>query len=479
MNKHLIFIFLFYSVIGFSQKPVLSLPINYSSDFYKDKESLALINESKSELVLFIEDYKKTKLVLVNSDFEVKSEFEMPTLPKSFKNYLGYIINKDNSYSIFYSNLKKTKFGRLDFDFKTKETSVHKLDFSLNFEGFVKTVKFNNVLYIISVTNRSNDVHFYTNNDKGSFDKKTISFDFLEEKEYGKKKRASNFMSGRSFEIIDVALSNNNGLILSSSKIYLKGEDFIFTFDQDKNKTIVVTLNPTNFNVKHEVFQHSEVIGQQFSKHNSYIFDNKLFQISSSRYQMKFTIKDFKTKELIKDIVLNKSDTITFKNTPIIQEKTSSKNNNITEFEATSKFLKNITREKIGVSVYKQNTNFNILFGGEVVNTGGGVSIPGMPLASLGPLSISFNPTFSAYGNYASSKSTYISCLFDKKFNHVKGEIEKNGLDEIKDFEESFEPKNIHTPKAKLTNVFSFDNKLYFGYLNTEDRNYHLVEFKK
>ncbi|MCL5127413.1 hypothetical protein [Algibacter sp. L4_22] len=467
----------------------MNLPVNYKSEFYRDKESLALINESKSELVLFIEDYKKTKLVLLNSDFEIKSEFEMPTLPKSFKNYLGYTINKDNSYSIFYSNLKKTKFGRLDFDFKTKETSVHKLDFSLNFEGFVKTVKFNNVLYIISVTNRSNDVHFYTNNDKGSFDKKTISFNFLEEKEYGKKKRASNFMSRGSLETIDVALSNNYGLILSSSKIYLKGEEFIFTFDQDKNKTIVVTLNPTNFNVKHDVFQHSEVIGQQFSKHNSYIFDNKLFQISSSREQMKFTVKDFKTKELIKDIVLNKPDSIMFKNTPIIQGTTSSKetmlglthqNSKIKEIEATSKFLKKITRDKIGISVYKQNTNFSILLGGEVINTSGGASMPGfggVPIGGFGPLSVSFNPTFSAYGNYA--LSTYIGCLFDENLEHLKGEIEKNGLDKIKDFEDSFDSKNIYAPKAKLTNVFSFNNKLYFGYLNTEDKNYHLIEFEK
>ena len=195
---------------------------------------------------------------------------------------------------------------------------------------------------------------------------------------------------------------------------------------------------------------------------------------------MKFSIKDFKTKELIKEVVLNKSDTITFKNTPIVQEGGSFFKNETREYEQTNKFLKKITRDRIGVSVQRQNDNFKIFLGGEIINSSGGASMPGfggMPLGSFGPLSISFNPTFYAYGNYASSRSTYIGCLFDENFSHIEGEIEKNCMDKIKDFENTFDPKNIYEPKPKLTNVFSFNNKLYFGYLNTGDKNYHVLEF--
>ncbi|WP_405294128.1 hypothetical protein [Algibacter sp. Ld11] len=482
MKKRLLFIVLFYSFFGFSQNPVLNLPVNYKSEFYRDKESLALINESKSELVLFIEDHKKTKLVLLNSDLEVKSEFQIETLPKSFKNYLGYKVNKDNSYSVFFTNLKNKKFGRLDINFETKESSVHKLDFTFNFEGYVETLMFNNEFYLISVTKRSNDVHFYIYNNNGNFDKKTVSFDFLERKVNSSNKKASNILFGSKLAKIDVSLPNAIELTANENKIYLNNDEFIFTFDNDKNSTIVAKLDPTNFNIKHDVFKHSVVTLHQFSKHNSYLFDNKLYQISGSAEELKFTIKDFRTKELIKNIVLNKSDSITFKNTPIILEGVGFNGDKTKEIEKTNKFLRKISKDKIGVSVLRQNENLKILLGGEIINYSGGASMPGfggIPLGGFGPLSVSFNPTFSAYGNYVSSRSTYIGCLFDKDFNHVKGEIEKNSLDKVKDFEDSFDNKSIYTPKAKLTNVFSFNNKLYFGYLNTEDKNYHLIEFEK
>lgn len=196
---------------------------------------------------------------------------------------------------------------------------------------------------------------------------------------------------------------------------------------------------------------------------------------------MKFTIKDFSSKELLKEIVLKKEDSITFKNTPIVQESPSAfSGKRIRKMEQTSKFLRKISAGDIGISAYKKNNQYRITLGSKKEIARGGAMMPmggfgGIPLGGFGPLSVGFNPTFFAYGGYSSTKTTRIDCLFDNKFEHVPGDVPDNIFDKIKAFEDTFEDNYFE--KLELRNLFWHGDKLYFGYISTKDRNYHLVEF--
>jgi hypothetical protein len=54
------------------------------------------------------------------------------------------------------------------------------------------------------------------------------------------------------------------------------------------------------------------------------------------------------------------------------------------------------------------------------------------------------------------------------------GDVPDNIFDRIKHFEDTFE----NGSKPALKNLFWHSNKLYFGYIDKADRNYHLVEFE-
>lgn len=494
----------------FAQKEVAELPINYKSAFYDNKESLAISNKKTGELLLFVEDTDKTKVVLLNKEFQILSQIETEALPSTFKTFIGHQINANGTYSIYFTNNSNKKYGILNLDLKQNKAYINTLDFKLNKEAYVESVTFNDTFYLISVSRNETDVHFYTFNENGeNIGKKSFSFDFLNGKgENGFYKKAFHFLAGSTGSLVKMDNYIPNAIETTSkpNKLYIIDDQFVFTFDNDNVKTIIATINPSNFQITHSNFYHPKPDTLRFSNYNSYLYDNKIFQIISASDEMRFSIQDLDSKEFIKSIVLKKEDTITFKNTPIIQEGPGFIAGTRTrEMEETSKFLRKISRGNIGISAYKQDENYKITIGSEIeVSRGGGFGgmpmggFGGMPMGGFGPISTSFNPTFFAYSGYSATKSTHIDCLFNSEFNHIKGEVSENVFDRIKNFEDELRDSkntnidstsdskgskkftNINSSKGiELTNVFHHNSKIYFSFLSKDDRNYYVIEFEE
>lgn len=506
----LFFVFSLCVIEIFAQKEVAELTIDYKSAFYDNKESLAISNKKTGELLLFVEDTDKTKVVLLNKEFQILSQIETEALPSTFKTFIGHQINANGTYSIYFTNNSNKKYGILNLDLKQNKANINTLDFKLDKEAYVESVTFNDTFYLISVSRNETDVHFYTFNENGeNTDKKSLSFDFLNGKgENGFYKKAFHFLAGSTGSLIKMDNYIPNAIETTSkpNKLYIIDDQFVFTFDNDNLKTIIAKINPSNFEITHSYFVQPNTETIRFSNYNSYLYDNKIFQIASASDEMRFSIKNLNSKELIKSIILKKEDTITFKNTPIIQEGPGLiAGTRIREMEETSKFLRKISRGNIGVSAYKQDENYKITLGSEIeVSRGGGFGAMPMggfgaiPIASFGPISTSFNPTFFAYSGYSATKSTHIDCLFNSEFNHVEGEISENVFDRIKNFEDELrDSKSNNTDSAsdskgykkisstnyskgiELTNVFNHNGKIYFSFLSKDDRNYHVIEFEQ
>jgi hypothetical protein len=195
---------------------------------------------------------------------------------------------------------------------------------------------------------------------------------------------------------------------------------------------------------------------------------------------MKFTVSDLASEQLIKEYSITKEDSITFKNSPIIQEGGVNflgipDKDRIREMEKTTKYLRKISNSDLGISAYKVNDQYNIILGGIKKTTQGSGYVSGfgagIPIASYGAISISFNPTFYGYGGYTSTKSTYINCLFNEDFEHQQGEIPKNVYDKVEEFEST-----LKKPLAK--NIFLHKGNIHFGFFDKKDRIYKLYRFE-
>ncbi|GEM_PF-524016 len=489
-----------------AQKEVLSIPFGYRSTFYDGKESLAISNEATGELVLFVEDSDISKAFLFDKNLILKSEIFCQSLPSSFKEFIGYQINKDGSYSIFYTNNSRKKLGELNIDFLQKSSVAKTLEFKLKKEAYVESISHKGIFYLMSASRGTSNVNFYLFNDGKISDKKTVSFDFLEEIKNGYLKKAYDFLVTKGFtqgSLVKMDNKTPNAIETTSrpNKLYIIDNDFVFTFDNNRSNTKIISIDPSTFELEKTSVNHPKIDGEsEFTNYNSYLYDNKIFQIKSSSSTMAFTVKDFKTQKLLKEIVLKKEDSITFKNTPIIQEGPAFiAGKRSREMEATSKFLRKISAGDIGIAVYKKDGQNRITLGSKKeIRSGGGMMPMGgfgaVPMGGFGPVSVSFNPTFFAYGGYSSTKTVRIDCLFNDNFEHLMGEISENIFDRIKTFEESFKNtskkssipekgykqlgQNSLKNRPELKNLFWHFDKLYFGYLDTGDRNYHLVEFE-
>lgn len=500
------FFFLFFilvSLLGFSQNEVLELPINYKSTFYDHKESLAISNEDTGDLVLFIEDEKSCKLLMLNKDLIFSSQLEIGILPRTFNSFIGYQINNNSNYTLFFTHKNKKKFGVINFDFDSNTSELIELDFKLHRESYVEGITHKNKFYLMSVTKSSSDVHFYMFDAIGNIaNKKTVDFSFLNKIETnGFTKKASSYLVSSGFNYsgslmkMDVNTPNAIEVTSKPNKLYVIDNNFVFTFDTDKDKTLVAILAPSKeFDIILKEFDKPILEPTDLINHNSYLYKEKIYQIVSSPKTLVFTIRDFNSNELLKVLNIKKDEEISFKNTSIIQEGTSFGNKTRT-LEDTNKFLRKVSRGDIGIASYFSKGKYKITIGSEIERASGGGFAPmggfgGIPMGSFGPLSVSFNPTFFAYGGYSSSKSTRIDCLFDNNFKHVKGDISDNVFDRIKAFEELFNnnkkkttegSSNLNVEKysgeLELNNLFRHQGKLYFGYINTDDRNYHLIEF--
>ncbi len=511
-----IFLITLMALSVFSQNEVLNLGVKYKSIFYNTKESLAISNTKTDELVIFIEDYEKTNAYLFNKNFQLISEIQTDGLQSSFKDFEGYQINKDGTYVIFFKNKSGKKYGALHLDFKSTKASIEVLKLKLKKEKYLKGITFKDKFYLMSVSNdNSSQVHFYSfKDDFEILDKTTIPFSFANFFKDGIWEYAKDALSGPLDDIVTIDHKVVNPIDITSrpNKLYIKDDKIVLTLDKEREKTKVFTISLETHEKTYSEFMQPKIKEFVFYNSNSYFFENKIFQINTSFKEMKFVVKDFYSKELLKEIVLKKDDEITFKNSPIIQEGqiglkksvlfdiTLSDNSNISarELEKTSQFLRKASQGDIGISTFKQKNDYRITLGSKRIITlrnnfspiGGLGDVTKTP---VGLINSNFNPSFYAYGHYSFTKSTYIDCLFNEEFEHIEGDITENTFDKIKAFEDAFGRKDKEKRKSdfeynkfesidfssepKLKNIFRHLGRIYFGYINTNDKNYHLVEF--
>ena len=107
------------------------------------------------------------------------------------------------------------------------------------------------------------------------------------------------------------------------------------------------------------------------------------------------------------------------------------------ELGKTKRFLRRIAKGNTGLSVRKVKNKYHVTIGGYIIqNTGGGMMMPfgGIPIGSIGAVTVFFNPAQIAFNSFTNNKTTRIESLLDTDFNHIQGEIDENAFDKMKDF---------------------------------------------
>jgi len=440
------------------------------------KDVIPIINSKNDEITIFIADAKNVYGYKLNNKFKVNGEVSSITKKRKYKVLLGSSIY-NNNYKIYLTNRDKSKFAYINFSFDSKENSIHEFILPTG-QTFIQTISYKNNLYVLSADKITKTILLnYFNNDH------TLQYHVIDAtnltflNKNGKKVLATDLLlpfNHKPIKKFEKDTPNSIETVSESTKMYLRGNEFVFTFDKNKDFTQVLTINIDSLNATKKSYKKplfSRKSGRK--KTNSFIYDDKIMLIAATKDVFSMYIYDYNTKKFIKEYAVNKDEEISFKNSPIIQK--GALYNNHREFEKTKKFLRKITSNKIGVSVIKNKSNFHFSIGGYVEQRTGGPMMMGgfggIPMASFGNVSLFFNPTMLAYNSFTNTKSTQIECLFNENFEHIKNaEPDDNVFNKMK-----------KSPKKGKTGITVFKYKNYFirGAYNSLTKTYYLTKFEK
>ncbi|MGS2762592.1 hypothetical protein [Sinomicrobium sp. M5D2P9] len=468
---------------GFGQEIVWNRDLSKIPFKVRLEEAFQIVDEDEGNIALFLKDKRNIYGFLLDSSF-VREEFMMGgNLPSKYKRIIGNSVQGGKDYYLYLANNAKRKFNILRFSFTNKKYDVAEPDLVLQNEIFVEAFTVGEQMVMLTVTKFTSELNFYYFD---GFEYTRKSLDLGQKVWFGDKEedldlyhrlvRMDGLANNITLDKIDENTPYAIESVSSSQKVYQKGDTVIFTLDGGNNYTELISINllTLEFNMEGIPKPFTDTGYLTKLSTNSFIYENKLFNLSVKKDEMVFSIFDYKSRMKIKEFRVTKEDTISFKNTPIIQE--GGYLEDYRELDRTKQFLRKMSSSEVGIAVYKRNGKYQITLGGkQSVSVGNRMMmpVPGMsvPMAGGGNTGIFVNPVYTAFYWYSYTKSVHIVGLFDENFNHLEGRVEENTFDRIKDYKKD-------SKRITAGTLFRYKDYFIMGEYSKNSGRYTLEKFK-
>ena len=474
MKKNLaIVILLIFSNI-YSQEIITTL----NNNSLKNKDVFQTVDEINNEITFYFNNKESTLIVNFNSNFEIKDSLRFSRPEKNSKSIIGFA-KKDKFNFLYWTKLGSNEIIAQKIDLENKIVSQSKFLINYKYERDIIKFSKNNKFYTVSVINNSNQlkIHIFDGFEKSEniVDIKDIALlNSLKEKVNLYELLDDNFLPfERAFnpQLID----DRSPVTLTSSakriKYYIKNNKLLLTFDNNNIFTYLISIDLDNFNSR--IFSITKPFINETENtlinSNSIVFNNSIAQIKLDSQQMFLTFKDFDN-NLIQEYNVLKKDSISFKNSDIIQLGSEFNSKDVRKLENTSQFLRKVSNLNAGLSFYKMEEKYQVVIGSvsEIKNNNsiyaGMFGISGIILHHM-----ITNPTYDNFNSYSNRKVVYINSVFDDYGKFHSDKHKKNAFDKI----ETYDIKN-NSSKT----IFKYFDDYIYAYFDTTKNNYVFRKFK-
>lgn len=462
---------------SFGQPVLNSQLIDIKSNNYT--ETISVVDHQKNSHV-FLFGANNIYHLKYNENFKLVHQQEHEIRIHSALEVKGYALNENGAINIYlgvlgfreitlFSFLPDNTLAEYTFEFEKEDKD----------EIEIASLKNNNQYYLLTIQKKSSLLRLYSFSDASYA---IQPYDFSSDIFYSATEKPTTlFNLFKKKRIITIEENVPTSIEVSSSKFKLFKTDstFIIAMNHRRSSTRLIHLNlkepdkstSASFNIP------ATAVGKLSSvKSNSFVFENRIYQIAANKENFLLQISDLGTKTLLQEFLFNEEDRIEFNNSPIYQGggAIASELENIRE---TDDFLKRMTSKQIGITVYRKNEQLIITFGGLYNERSGGAPMMpgfGIPIASFGAVSVVINPTFWAYSAYSNTSSVFTrSLLDDTTLEHQRGFAPVNAFDLIS----IYKNQDLKDRKIRHETIFKTDNFFVFGYLDKKNKTYNLVQF--
>lgn len=461
----------------------------YLRSYLSDRRDVyPIVDDLSDTIALFLIDSDTINAQTYNKTYESLDSYKCPRPNGKFNTLIGNTVG-NHKYNLFFTNKRKKEFLIKSIDCNNHSSSEQIVPFKLRKEDYIESVCYKKKLYILSRIHLSSIYKLRVW--EGTKLASCIEHDF------------TNILTVNSIpdritdDIYDtpstttiskikrIECNNPNPLDITSetNKLYCYDNKIILSFDNEKDKTILITidLNKYTYTTKNYNQDTLKNASRLNTLSNSYIQDNKLYQLIVNKTGMSFSVHSLTNDSLLKTYRAKRDDEISFKNSALLQEFSESGFGAAErELDKTKQVVRKLLAGSIGISAYENSGKLEVLIGGikESPSTGsmlamGLVGAVAVPLLSGGAYYAIPNYTMNSYSSYTNSRSVYFKCLFDKEsLDHADGIPDPNPFDKIKAF-----ISTIKTPQSTQT-IFKVNDYYVLGYYSPNEKKYYLRKFE-
>jgi hypothetical protein len=462
MKKLITFLILIHSSLLFSQTLLTSYPL----ELKKSKEYRQIINAENStthDVFVFASDKETITILKYNSALFLTNQYTQARPDLDYKLLTGYSFNDEGNPTLYWTSEDLKKIMAIQYDLNAKTTAVYNYYLSFANESIVTQFQENNTFYILSQKDLEQKLVLYIFKN-GKKEEKTLDFSSFKFQNRNTKPLTLNqILEVCPIEKIETNQFNPLFKGTQKTKLYVLKNRLLLTLDHNFNETQAFDIDLNTFEIQEKKFL-QPATKKQMGLANSFYHENKIYQLNSNDEELLFEIKDYKSKEIIKNFQVSQNDTIAFKNSPLYIQIGDQKPR---EIKNTAKFLQRLLYMNTGLTVYKTPKTILVTLGG-TSNSGTNYT----DLSTRINAAVEANSIDIAYDllNNAGPTTVYFESIFDKKLQQTKQEQEPLAIDFISRF------TNEH-PEVSLGSAIRFKNYYIFGYYDMYAKQYIMRKF--
>lgn len=465
------YILLFQFAGALAQSEIAHIQEVYKNRIITPDEVFPLVDKENERFALVLLKGKEINGYLFDSTNALVGELISEDKARNYKQVIGSTVSQDNDFVVFITNKNRKKFASTRFSFEKNAIEFNELDLDLGNEKILQTADYKNKFHVLTITPKTALINVYRFENATTYTK--IPIDFSEYTFLNHKQKEVNLYDmitvnsglyglGKAVDLVKIKTDNPTSLEVACNptKLYQQDHHILLTFDSNEDITQLVEINLET--LEGEVKRIEKAMANwayQEKNSNSFLFGDILYQIVVTRAALHLRAQNFRTGAVINEHSVHADEEITFKNSAIAQ--TGGAFDDYREFKDTGTLLRKVGRGKAGLAVHQNDGLYHITFGGVIerqVNYAMMMPGFGIPVGSIGAVTVFINPAFFAYESYTHTKALLVDGLFNSNFEHQVGELGENVFDNIKAFEMEHKINPVGRTVFKLNDAYILGN---------------------
>jgi hypothetical protein len=274
-------------------------------------------DKNKQQSCTFIAGPDSIRALVFNNQVQVIQQFNLEH--KNYQQLLGGFVRNAKVYLFTQEWLKENELHNWVLDIATGTTKENILPFDLNKEKLVDRISGGDRFLVITRNKKTAELIIYNFTSEMQFDSLHYQLD----------DRKANFGT------VDMDGVCPLNIAVEENKLYLQGDTLLLVQNYQRDTTRVTGFDISNKKISNWAIPHRA----HASADNSFLLNNKLFYTGANADSLCIQIADIYSGTVMKSFVAHADDTVSFKNTAIIQAEGSNSLNTVETRELKTKQL--------------------------------------------------------------------------------------------------------------------------------------------